>query len=453
MAFFGNKNEKAKARILADEPTSAPETAQTLNQLHQTRQMLNNIYDSMCDIDFATIERKAALQQATVISFVKCEDEETGETSFVEVERSGVEVLNDIRSTVALLKRKLEAEDAACLLEQETAVIDSKLWKFAQTLHQALDNINVDLDTARACVTGLIYGIMEGHRIIPESFDADERENELSVRERKIEDFEKIIKISKEIMKLRTTRDKIRDQNNNTVLPNFQRARQEYDKDRNERRSIYDEIKGVPGTDVHKMTKDHIEAWSKSANLVNLHRLHDQLKIQLATVDDTIKRFDVSIETIKNAAAVENIFFNEKLHREIDETISRIPDKLLVVIETTNAAQQSLDNMSSKFDAALNSHDMAIATTQTMNALEELEQNNARELEREKDDAAARMAELMVEAEREQIEADIEAQRLAEKYEAEKAKAEEEIKAEIAAKPVVTKPPVMKAPHKVKKTK
>lgn len=390
MGFFGNKNEKTKARILAEDPTSAPETMQTLNKLHQTRQMLNNIYNSMCDIDFATIERKAALQQASILSFVECNDDETGETSFVEVERSGVEVLNDIKSTVMLLKRKLEAEDAASLLEQETAVIDSKLWKFAQTLHQSLDNVNVDLDTARACVTGLIYGIMEGHRAIPESYDTDERENELTIREKKIEDFEKIIKVSKEIMKLRMTRDKIRSQNNATVLPNFKKARQEYEEDRNARRSIYDAIKNVPGTEVHKMTEAHIDAWSKSANLVNLQRLHTQLKIQLATVDDTIKRFDVSIETIKNAAAVENIFFNEKLHREIDETISRIPDKLLVVIETTNAAQQSLDSMSSKFDAALNSHDMAIATTQTMNALEELERQNEREIEREGTDAAGR---------------------------------------------------------------
>ncbi len=171
MAIFSNKNEKANAVILANEPTSAPETTQTLNQLHQTRLMLNKIYNSICDIDFATIERKESLQNASVLSFVEQKDDETGEISFMEVERSGAEVLNEIRSTAMLLKRKLEAEDAANLIEQETLGIDSKLWKFAETLNQSLDNVNVDLDTAKACVTGLVYGIMEGHRAIPESYD------------------------------------------------------------------------------------------------------------------------------------------------------------------------------------------------------------------------------------------------------------------------------------------
>lgn len=460
MAFFSRKNEKPNTSGFAEQPAPASETEKTLNQLHQTRAMLNNIYNSICDIDFARIERKESLQKASITTFVESMNEETGEMEYVEVERSGVEVLNEIKSTITLLKKKLEAEDAAALLEQETAVIDSQLWKFAQTMNQALDSINVDLDTAKACLAGLLYGIMVGHSPIPESYDPDERENELTVRERKIEDYGKIVKVSKKIMNTRNSRNDIRRQNNMDILPKYKQAYAEYVDDSNNHRSLYDDIKGKNGREAQKMSPEHFAAWAKSALVVNLQRVHMHLKTQIVTFDDEMKRYEIAIENIKNAASVENMFYNEKLHREIDESISRIPDKMLVVLQNTDATQQSLDKMHNAFEAVLNSHDTKVGMTQTMNALEEITQEMERAKWRELDDQAARIAQLKAMAEKEKIEEELR-QKLIDKHsEEEKGKVEDEVIEKIthennvnAISPTVKTPPTIKPQHKVKKTK
>ncbi len=401
-----NKNKKSKGVVPPPQPPQppeqSPETANTLRQLHKTRQMLNNVYESLKSINFDDIARRGALEQAKLTCFVQGKDEATGETIYSKVERSGTEILNELKAAVGNLTKKLESEDAAELLEIQTLGIDTRLWEISDTLNHSLTSSSIDLDTAKACVTGLIYGIKEGHRPMPRSWDSDEIENELSVREKRIENYKKIIDVSKKIMKLRDTRKNLIDQHRQVICPKFEEALKALEEDRKNHITYHNDIKGISGNAINDMitkgtmTEEHLQAWELTANVVNLETISKQIEEQVKFIDDNMKKFDVSIEYIKTAVTIEDISFDAKLHRQIEEAINSVPDKLVITQETSITAQQSLDEMSAKFKAALNSHDMALAMLNTAQKFKEVEQSRKQEEEREKEDRAARIAEIHV---------------------------------------------------------
>jgi len=452
-----NRNKKSKGVV--PQPEQSPETENTLRQLHQTRQELNEIYESLKSINFDEIAKRGALEQAKLVYFIEEKDPATGQNVYNKVERSGTKVLNELKEAVDLLKKKLETEDAAELLKAQTRNIDTRLLDFSDMLNHSLTSTPIDLDTAKACVTGLIYGITEGHRPMPKSWDNDKIKKELDIREKRIYDYKKIIDVSEEIMKLRDTRKKLIDQNNQTVGPKFLEAQNALEEDRKANITIHNEIKGLSGNDINKMITDgkmideHLQAWVLLSNVSNLHKIHEQIKNQIKFFDDNIKKFDVSIESIKTTVALENVAFNEKLHRQIDEAINSIPDKLLITQATSFATQKSIDMMSAKFKEALNSYDMALALIKTAQEFEEFEQFQQQKEEREKENKAARIAEIIVQSERQEEEEKEEERRDERAIERERMKQNQINKPEEIKQEQIKKTTMANPPKKVRKMK
>lgn len=381
MAVFDNIFNKKK-----EEPmTPAEVRANTLQKLGETRAMASEIYKTLDEI----AKKFNVYRQKSNIKNLQIETTVNG----VKMMQSGVEIVNNIEPKVRGLLNHLANEVSADLVAVQTERIDGKLHFFAQQLKESLDK--ADLFTAQACVIGLVFGIMQGHRPIPTTYEPTMIESELTTREKKIEDYKAIVLVGKKMDELEQRKETLKNQYNNVVLPRYDEAREKFLADKAKRGHIYKEI---AGKSAEGLDEEHLTAWRLTSQNNNLFSACTSMAAQIAGLEDNIAKYQVTVLELQNAAMLEGVQFDAELQMRIDEIMATIPDKMASILTTSMEQQKSLDNMFNEFDAVLNDPDlrvdMAKAAQKSARIQKKLEEKELKENEDEEE----RLKELQEEA-------------------------------------------------------
>ena len=370
MAIFKSSLFGAKETELTPEE----KRLNTLHKLAEARISANRICDELDSIDYNKIRNQTSIKTAEIEKYI----------DGAKVNRTGVEIVNDIESYLRALRDRIAKEDTATLVIAETERIDSKLIYFSEILNESLQN--GDLYTAEVCEIALVYGVIRGHKPIPNSLSTEERERELTEREKKIEIYKEMVKTSKEIHKLSDTSKSIKNRYMNEVLPKYEEAHKDFLNDKAKNSSIYAEIAGKSG---NGLTGQHLVAYEKTQRDNNLYRTAENIVKQLAGIDSNISNYEMTITNLKNAFDLQAVHFNTELQMQIDRILSDIPSKMSEIIATSQKTQTSLDKMFNEFDAVMNDPDLKQSLAKAAAISQKIElQEQERELRRQKDEEA-----------------------------------------------------------------
>ena len=358
----------------------------TLSQLDGTRMMAEQIYTTLRNIRWDDYSNSVNIRDAEKTNFV----------DGAAVTVTGPEFVNDAKRMVNTILVKMGKEINADLVAIQSERIDAELLYFAEQLEESLKN--ADLYSAEACITGLFYGIWQGHRSIPSTSTAQEKEDEISLRQQKIKDYKQIVKVSKKMKKMDNTRKNLIALYTDEVEPKYARVHEEFLKKMNEQRHLFTEISGYTGHKARLLSDEHFEAWRLTTKNDNLFKTTEQLGTQIEAISHNISEYEDSILQIKNAAQLEDMKFDAELQMEIDQIIAAIPDKMTQMLHNVIKQQESLDRMFNEFNAALNDPDVTKAMAKTMYQNQMLANELAERERKDKEDEAAYIQKMEEEA-------------------------------------------------------
>lgn len=438
MFDFRNRNKKSGGQAVrspqADERERAIQAQvreQTLQKLGEARRNGNKIYNELSGIKFNLIAQQSNIQNVAIEREL-----EEGE----KVTLSGVEILNNIEDMVNTVKAMLEREDPTTYLVDDTEKIDGELHYFAQMLNQSLKE--GDVRTAEVCCFALIYGVYEGHKPIPTTIPIEVRNQELKERVQKIDIYSTLVTTAREIYKLTKSREKLRKQYKDDVLPKYLEARKNLEEDSEAKPHIYEEINGV---DPALLAGAHLEAWKITTEHDTLLTMGEQLKTAVAGIDVNISQYENQIRLLRTAMNMSEIRNNAKLDQKIDQLLQTVPKQMSILTNSAMNHQKIIDNMFDSFDEVLKNPELmtSIATA----AVRHRDLIAKQKAEEERYIAALNRKTKEMEDETDGIERRIAAEQAHQKAKMDKIAKEFE-EEEIKTKPIIEKAPVVKSKEK-----
>ena len=345
-----------------NENNAAQNQEDTMNALKETRENAQKMISKLSSINWEKLKNKETIKAARIEIMPQdsVETNEEGVTEYKLIEYTGVAYLDYLRPRVnkliTKLKDQITAEVTAIEAMLDQGSIDSFLLSFTGKFITALDR--ADLRTANACLSGMIYGVYEGHYPIDDSVSKDEAEDMISERSKKMKIIDALIDNAKHITKLENVRNDMLKQYR-VVYPIAAAAQKDFLDFYDKKQGLYEAIEGMSGSQIEKLYghDERWEAWGLVVYADHMYNTGSNLVTEIKLFESNISQFEIMNINLQNARLLAGVTSDDKLRSKIEEQIMLIPDAMRTIANNAIEADKINRKLTDAYNAALDAEE------------------------------------------------------------------------------------------------
>lgn len=299
-------------------------------------------------IESPFVKKDAVQEQKKFVDEVRTESQKLKDKLQIAIAQKGKrgvfsdEQMEEIRRKLKLFMLQLDTSTATI----DTRELDQELGFFVESLEEALRDGNVE--TAERILTGLQYGIMQGHKDIKD-YDMIRMDQIMEVRCSRLDKYKQLVILSKKID------EHIR--SNNVRQKKYDMAKQKYEdkkkallKEADEHPELIAEIDEVGADKTEKLSPEALELVQKQNSVLSLKEQLKQLKQTMRMAEGNITALEGSIKTLEVQLAdqstkldQETLDMLKKIDADYQKQLIDLRNQMLELDKKNQEAQDAFD--------------------------------------------------------------------------------------------------------------